>query len=72
MQFLILYYSPVSSLRFLLFKSFYLMANFGGAGLNQTRKLHRSDPNTLYFKAYRRLLLAGFEMFLKPPILPGR
>jgi hypothetical protein len=38
-----------------------------GRGLNRTRKLYRSEPNTLCFKAYGSLVLRGFKLFFDHP-----
>ena len=35
----------------------------GGEGRNRTRKLYRSEPNTLCFNAYCSLILQGFKLF---------
>jgi hypothetical protein len=40
-----------------------LAVGFGGEGRNRTRKLYRSEPNTLCFKAYSSLILQGFKPF---------
>jgi hypothetical protein len=37
----------------------------GGEGRNRTRKLYRSEPNTLCFKAYYNLILQGFKLFFR-------
>ncbi len=37
----------------------------GGGGRNRTRKLYRSEPDTLCFNAYSSLILQGFKLFFR-------
>src|ERR1039457_2269997 len=37
----------------------------GGGGRNRTRKLYRSEPNTLCFKTHSSLILQGFKLFFR-------
>jgi|ERR1017187_1205081 hypothetical protein len=50
---------------FLLFS--YPLSEKGG-GCNRTRKLYRSEPDTLCFKAYYNLFLQGFKQYFRPPV----